>query len=100
MRTLLLCHTFNSLSQRLHVDLRELGHAVNVELDIHDDLTRQAVARFQLDLIVAPFLKRAIPADVLQRVRTLVVHPGIRGDKGPNALDWAILDGESRWGVA
>lgn len=99
MRVLLLCHTFNSLSQRLHVELRELGHVVSVELDIHDDLTRQAAARFQPDVIVAPFLKRAIPADIWQTVLTLVVHPGIRGDRGPNALDWAILDGERRWGV-
>ncbi|MCO6184622.1 enoyl-CoA hydratase-related protein [Rhizobium sp. L1K21] len=99
MRILLLCHSFNSLSQRLHVDLRELGHMVSVELDIHDDLTREAVALFQPDLIIAPFLKRAIPADVWQQVLTLIVHPGIRGDKGPNALDWAILDNESRWGV-
>jgi putative two-component system hydrogenase maturation factor HypX/HoxX len=29
----------------------------------------------------------------------LVVHPGIRGDRGPAALDHAILDGEQRWGV-
>jgi putative two-component system protein, hydrogenase maturation factor HypX/HoxX len=99
MRILLLCHSFNSLSQRLHVDLRDLGHVVSVELDIHDDLTRTAVAQFEPDLILAPFLKRAIPADIWQRVRTLIVHPGIRGDRGPNALDWAILNGESRWGV-
>ena len=32
-------------------------------------------------------------------MRCLVVHPGIRGDRGPSALDWAILDGESAWGV-
>lgn len=99
MRILLLCHSFNSLSQRLHVDLRELGHVVSVELDIHDDSTRQAVARFRPDVIIAPFLKRAIPADVWRSVLTLIVHPGIRGDKGPNALDWAILNRESRWGV-
>jgi putative two-component system hydrogenase maturation factor HypX/HoxX len=27
------------------------------------------------------------------------VHPGIAGDRGPSALDRAILRGESRWGV-
>lgn len=99
MRILLFCHSFNSLSQRLHVDLRERGHVVSVEFDIHDDLTRKAVARFQPDVIIAPFLKRAIPADVWQEVLTLIVHPGIRGDKGPAALDWAILNAEDRWGV-
>jgi putative two-component system hydrogenase maturation factor HypX/HoxX len=28
-----------------------------------------------------------------------VVHPGIPGDRGPSALDWAILNGERSWGV-
>jgi putative two-component system protein, hydrogenase maturation factor HypX/HoxX len=27
------------------------------------------------------------------------VHPGIRRDRGPSSLDWAILRGERRWGV-
>jgi putative two-component system hydrogenase maturation factor HypX/HoxX len=99
MRILLLCHSFNSLSQRLHVDLRRAGHEVSVELDIHDDLTREAVALFAPDLVIAPFLKRPIPADVWRRTLCLIVHPGIRGDRGPSALDWAILDGETTWGV-
>ena len=29
----------------------------------------------------------------------LVVHPGPPGDRGPAALDWAILDGAREWGV-
>ncbi|MFB9950653.1 enoyl-CoA hydratase-related protein [Rhizobium puerariae] len=99
MRILLLCHSFNSLSQRLHVDLRHAGHEVSVELDIHDDLTREAIALFAPDLIIAPFLKRPIPADVWRRTLCLIVHPGIRGDRGPSALDWAILEGEATWGV-
>jgi putative two-component system protein, hydrogenase maturation factor HypX/HoxX len=36
---------------------------------------------------------------VWQRVTCLVVHPGPPGDQGPSALDWAVLNGESRWGV-
>ena len=28
-----------------------------------------------------------------------MVHPGIPGDRGPSALDWAILNRETRWGV-
>ena len=99
MRILLLCLSFNSLAQRLHVDLRQAGHVVSVELDSHDDLTREAVDLFEPDLVVAPFLKRAIPEDVWKRVLCLIVHPGIRGDRGPHALDRAILDGKAYWGV-
>ncbi len=99
MRILLLCHTFNSLSQRLFIELREAGHAVSVEFDIHDAVTAEAVAQWRPDLIIAPFLKRAIPESVWKKQVCLVVHPGIRGDRGPSALDWAILEGEREWGV-
>jgi len=99
MRILLVCHSFNSLSQRLFVDLRQAGHEVSVELDIHDDLTREAVRLFSPDLIIAPFLKRALPEDVWRRTLCLIVHPGIRGDRGPSALDRAIQRGEREWGV-
>lgn len=99
MKILLLCHSFNSLAQRLHVDLRERGHEVSVELDIHDSVTEEAVALFRPHLVIAPFLKRAIPESVWRRWRCLIVHPGVKGDRGPSALDWAILRGEQEWGV-
>lgn len=99
MRILLLSHSFNSLTQRLHVELREHGHEVSVELDIHPDVTRESVARYEPDLVIAPFLKRAIPEDIWRAVRCLIVHPGPPGDRGPAALDWAILEGAEIWGV-
>ncbi len=99
MRILLLAHSFNSLTQRLWIELADAGHDVSLELDINDAVTREAVQRHAPDLVLAPFLKRAIPEDVWRSVRCLVVHPGIVGDRGPSALDWAVMDGESRWGV-
>jgi len=99
MRILLLSHSFNSLTQRLHVELRERGHDVAVELDIHADVTRESVALHRPHLVIAPFLKRAIPEDVWRSVRCLVVHPGPPGDRGPAALDWAVLEGVAEWGV-
>ena len=99
MRILLLCHSFNSLTQRLFVELHAAGHRLSVEYDINDRITEEAVALFGPDLILAPFLKRAIPARVWQRLPCLIVHPGIPGDRGPSALDWAILQAETDWGV-
>ena len=99
MRILFLAHSFNSLTQRLFVALRGCGHQVSVELDIADSVSEEAVALFKPDLIVAPFLKRAIPASIWQRHVCLVVHPGIVGDRGPSALDWAIINCESKWGT-
>lgn len=100
MRILLLCHSFNSLSQRVHAELRAAGHDVSVELDIGDEVTREALALFEPDALVAPFLKRRIADDVWQAVPCLIVHPGPPGDRGANALDWAVLETEPRWGVS
>ncbi|WP_331000263.1 enoyl-CoA hydratase-related protein [Hydrogenophaga crassostreae] len=99
LRILLLCHSFNSLSQRLYAELRARGHTLSVELDIHDRVTEEAVDKFCPDLVLAPFLKRRIPASVWERVVCLVVHPGPPGDQGPSALDWAVLQGQQHWGV-
>lgn len=99
MRILLLTHSFNSLTQGLFGVLRALGHVVSVELDIADIVTEEAVVMFKPDVVLAPFLKRRIPKTVWARTVCLVVHPGIPGDRGPSALDWAIHRGDSQWGV-
>jgi putative two-component system hydrogenase maturation factor HypX/HoxX len=99
MRILLLTHAFNSLTQRLAAELRALGHLVSIEFDISDSVTLEAVALFAPDLIVAPYLRRAIPEAVWSQHVCLVVHPGIEGDQGPSALDWAILRQLPAWGV-
>jgi len=99
MRILLLTHSFNSLSQRLFGVLQALGHTVSVELDIADAVTEEAVAMFQPDVVLAPFLKRRIPETVWAHTVCLVVHPGIPSDRGPSALDWAITRGDAQWGV-
>ncbi len=99
LRILFLTHSFNSLAQRLYVELSELGHDVSVEFDIDDVVTAEAAGLYAPDLIIAPYLRRAIPEQIWRRHVCLVLHPGIRGDRGPSALDWAIVNGEAEWGV-
>ena len=99
MRILLLTHAFNSLTQRLGAELRNRGHDISVEFDIADSVTEEAVTLFRPDLIVAPYLRRAIAQSIWSRHVCLIVHPGIVGDQGPSALDWAIQDGLAEWGV-
>lgn len=99
MRILFLTHSFNSLSQRLFVELTARGHEVSIEFDINDVRSIEAVEMYAPDVIVAPFLKRAIPEAIWSRHTCLVVHPGIVGDRGPSALDWAVANGEGEWGV-
>ncbi|OGS90719.1 MAG: hydrogenase maturation protein [Gallionellales bacterium GWA2_60_18] len=99
MKILFLTHSFNSLAQRLYIELTRRGHEVSIEFDINDAVTAQAVELFRPELIVAPFLKRAIPEAVWRNHICFVVHPGIVGDRGPSALDWAIMRDCPEWGV-
>lgn len=87
------------MAQRLYCELSTLGHQVSIEFDISDSVTEEAVTLFRPDLVVAPFLKRAIPESVWSRLPCFVMHPGIPGDRGPSALDWAIQLGRREWGV-
>ncbi|WP_439381217.1 enoyl-CoA hydratase-related protein [Amycolatopsis lexingtonensis] len=58
-----------------------------------------AVADADPELIICPFLRHRVPETVWRRHRTIIIHPGPPGDRGPSALDWAIMDAEPRWGV-
>ena len=99
MRILFLTHSFNSLTQRLYVELTRDGHEVSIEFDVNDAVSEEAVALYRPDVIVAPFLKRALPESIWASHLCLVVHPGPPGDRGPSSLDWAILEGAAEWGV-
>jgi putative two-component system hydrogenase maturation factor HypX/HoxX len=99
VKVLFLTHAFNSLAQRLHVELDRAGHEVAIEFDVNDAVTREAVELAKPDVIVAPYLKRAIPEDIWSRIPCLIVHPGPPGNRGPTSLDWAIQEGEKEWGV-
>jgi len=99
LRILLIASAFNSLTQRVHTELRDRGHTVGVELALGDDAVRAGVARFRPDLILAPMLTRAIPEDIWTQHTVLIVHPGPKGDRGPSSLDWAIHEAAPQWGV-
>lgn len=99
MRILLISSSYNGLCQRAHVELDNLGHDISITLALSPDDVRKAVALFQPDLIICPFLKEKIPEDVWSRHLCIILHPGIKGDRGPSSLDWAIANGEEEWGV-
>ena len=99
MKLLFITSAHNSLSQRLLIELSALGHAVSVALATSDEAMLDAVDRCEPELIVAPMLKVAIPQAIWARHTCLIVHPGIRSDRGPSSLDWAIANAETNWGV-
>ncbi|WP_431949037.1 hydrogenase maturation protein [Actinacidiphila sp. bgisy167] len=99
MHILLMASAFNSLTQRAYAELGELGHTVAVEVTPDADAMRTAVARHEPELVVAPMLTTAIPADVRAARTCLIVHPGPPGDRGPSSLDRAVQEGAAVWGV-
>src|SRR5579864_6124057 len=99
MRILLIASAYNSMTQRVHTELADVGHEVSVELALGDEVMRDAVRRYDPDLVIAPMLTAAIPADIWSARPCFIVHPGPRGDRGPSSLDWAIMSGATRWGV-
>ncbi|GAA5112379.1 hydrogenase maturation protein [Pseudonocardia adelaidensis] len=99
MRILLLCSSFNGLTQRIWTDLRGDGHEVTTQTASSDAAIRGAVAATDPDVIICPFLKERVPDDVWSSRPTVILHPGPEGDRGPSSLDWAISEAEPAWGV-
>jgi putative two-component system protein, hydrogenase maturation factor HypX/HoxX len=101
----LLYTRFASMPQALWAALREDGHDVirPEDLQIRTPMSAEDMTRFARlaapDVILCPFLKEIVPPEVCERTTTWVPHPGIRGDRGPSSLSWAILTGAPMWGL-
>ncbi len=101
MRILLISSAFSGLTQRFYTELDDAGYLVSVELH-SGDIARlvEGVSLFKPDLILCPFLTKYLPQEIYQNYKCLIVHPGIKGDRGPSSLDWAIQNNEPEWGVS
>ena len=99
MRILLIVSAFNSLTQRVFCELRDMKHIVSVEFAINDSQMLEVVENFAPDIIFCPYLKKYIPKEIFLNVPTFILHPGIRGDRGHNSLDHALRDEKKEWGV-
>jgi putative two-component system hydrogenase maturation factor HypX/HoxX len=99
VRVLLLVSAFNGLSQRAWCALREAGHDVGVLLATGAQDIIDGVAAARPELILCPYLRDRVPAQVWRQHRTVIIHPGPVGDRGPSSLDWAITEGTPTWGV-
>jgi putative two-component system protein, hydrogenase maturation factor HypX/HoxX len=99
LKILLFASAYNGMSQRIHRELERDGHIVSIELASGEQQMMNAVAQFQPELIICPFLKHRVPEAIWRERLCLIVHPGIEGDRGPSSLDWAIERNLTRWGV-
>jgi putative two-component system hydrogenase maturation factor HypX/HoxX len=99
MRILLLASAYNGLTQRVHIELLQRGHQVSFELALNDTVMLESVQLFQPEIIFCPFLKQRIPAEIWKNYPCIIVHPGIKGDRGPSSLDWVLQEKQQTWGV-
>ncbi len=101
MRILLISTAFSGLTQRFYTELGDAGFLVSVELHSGDLVQLiEGVSLYKPDLILCPFLTKYLPKEIYQNYKCLIVHPGIKGDRGPSSLDWAIQNNEPEWGVS
>ncbi len=99
MKILLLISSFNSLSQAVFTKLQDKGHCVSVAFAINEQQMKSEVQEFEPELILAPFLKAFISQEIYEKYPTYIFHPGPIGDRGPNSLEYALLNEIKDWGV-
>ncbi|MCQ8182939.1 enoyl-CoA hydratase-related protein [Methylomonas sp. SURF-1] len=100
MRILLISTAFSGLTQRFYTELDDAGYDVSVELHLGNDAQLiEGAELFKPDLILCPYLTRRLPETLYSKYLCLIVHPGIKGDRGPSSLDWAIQERLAEWGV-
>ena len=100
MKILFLTSAFNGMAQRAWIELDRLNHQVRVQIATNPAAMEAAVEEFQPELIIAPYLKKKIPENIWKKNVCLIIHPGVKGDRGASSLDWAILNNEKQWGVS
>lgn len=98
MKIVLLISSFNSLSQRVYCELKELDYKVQINLSKDKELLKN-IKEFNPDIIFCPYLKEYLPKEIYEEYPTYILHPGIIGDRGHQSLDHAINNEKKEWGV-
>lgn len=99
-KVLFLTNSNNCMSQRLSLELRALNHQVNIHLASSELEMLKSFEKLQYDIVFCPFLTRKVPPQIYKSgVPCIIVHPGIKGDRGISSLDWAIYNKSPEWGV-
>ncbi len=99
MKILLLISAFNSLSQAVYTRLKDDGHILDVVFAINEKQMKAEIELFSPELILCPYLKAFISEDIYDKYPTYIFHPGPIGDRGPNSLEYALLDSKKDWGI-
>ncbi|UWF46996.1 hydrogenase maturation protein [Pseudomonas sp. N3-W] len=101
LKIIVLASAFNGLTQRAWLELCQAGHAPSVVLFTNEDAVCEQIEHSGADLVICPFLKDRVPQQLWSNRQrpVVIIHPGIVGDRGASALDWAVTNELERWGV-
>lgn len=101
LKIILLSSAFNGLTQRAWLELRQAGHSPSVVLFSDETSVCEQIEHSGADLVICPFLKDRVPQALWSNAQrpVVIIHPGIVGDRGASALDWAITHELPSWGV-
>jgi len=99
MKIFLLCTAFNSQTQTVYTALEDRGDEVIVAYAISEEQMLEEIEAFGPQLILCPFLKRYLPESIYNKYPTYIFHPGPLGDRGPNALEYALKSHTKEWGI-
>ena len=89
-RVCLLSDSYNSMTQRFDVELRQRDYDVVTKIGLQTSKMATDSSLLDFDIVICPFLKTFVPAELYERSLCWIVHPGIVGDRGPSSLDWAV----------
>jgi len=99
MKILLLVTAFNSQTQAVYTRLQDKGEVVCVCFAISEAQMLKEIEAFGPELILCPFLKAYLPQGIYNNYPTYIFHPGSRGDRGANALEYALQSHTKEWGL-
>jgi putative two-component system hydrogenase maturation factor HypX/HoxX len=99
MKILLLITAFNSQSQAVYTALEDRGEEIAIAFAINEEQMLEEIESVQPELILCPFLKCYLPKSIYEKYPSYIFHPGPLGDRGPNALEYALKSHTKEWGV-
>ena len=99
MKLLLLVTAFNSQTQAVYTRLQDKGHEVSVCFAISEPQMLEEIEAYEPEMILCPFLKAYLPSSIYKNYPTYIFHPGPRGDRGANSLEYALQSHTKQWGL-
>ena len=67
MKILFIITSFNSLSQKVYVELKKLDHVIHIEYFINENYIeniKNKISNYNPDMIICPFLTKKIPEEI------------------------------------